>query len=132
MAEDELPANLRRLSHLWWGALVSGFLVAITSGVLWQLPSRWEWVPAIISLALGAAVFGGLFFIACNLAGIKFEARVSDETRIRGETVEHVTHVSQTGEKETDKWLSRYVFARNLFGGLIIPLAILAGLFIFS
>ena len=122
----------RRLSHLWWGAILSGLLIALASAVLFGLPARWEWVPAILSLAIGAAAFGGLFFIACNLIGVRFEARVRDETRIRGQTVEHVTHVTETGEAQTDKWLSRYVFARNLFGGLIMPLLILAAVFLFG
>ena len=131
MEDPGLKPDFRRLSHLWWGSAVSGILIALTSGVLFGLPSRWDWFPAIISLAIGAAAFGGLFFIACNLIGVRFETRVRDETKIRGQSVEHVTHVTETGEAETDKWLSRYVFARNLFGGLIVPLLIFAALFIF-
>lgn len=132
MDEPAMRPDFRRLSHLWWGAIVSGLLITLTSGILFDLLSRWEWILAIIALALGAAAFGALFFIACNLVGVRFESRVRDETKIRGQSVDHITHVAETGESETDKWLSRYVFARNLFGGLIVPLAIFAGLFIFS
>ncbi|MEM9738676.1 MAG: hypothetical protein AAF829_02325 [Pseudomonadota bacterium] len=96
------------------------------------LPSRVDWLFILLSVALGGAVFGGVFFIGANLAGVKFESRVSDETKIRGSNVEHITHINAYDDAKLDMWLDRYVFARNLFGGLIIPLLIFAGLFFFA
>ncbi|MCI4643251.1 MAG: hypothetical protein MRY64_00530 [Hyphomonadaceae bacterium] len=124
--------DLRPLGPLWLASILVGFM-ALGVG-LWMagVPSHIEWLFVALAVAVGAAVFGGVFFIGTNLLGIHFEARVMDETQIKGSNVEHVTHVERLEDDAANHWLERYVFARNLFGGLIIPLAILGGLFLFA
>lgn len=129
MDQSAIPGILPRL---WAASIVVGLLTS--AGGLWAsgLPGQIDWFPIILSLATGAAAFAGMFFIGANLAGVKFESRVKDETRVSGSNVEHVTHVDTFDDGALDKWLDRYVFARNLFGGLIVPLLIFAGLFLIA
>lgn len=124
--------DLRPLTPLWYAAILLGCL-ALSIG-LWiaGVPAHVDWLFVALAVAVAAAVFGGVFFLGTNLLGIRFEARVRDETQIKGSNVEHVTHVERLEDTVADRWLERYVFARNLFGGLIVPLAILAGLFFFA
>lgn len=120
------------LSRLWYTSIVAGLVCAAGGAFLAGYPGDGELILLIMSIAFGAAVFGGTFFIGTNIAGVEFEARVRDETKVKGSTVEHITHVEAAEDPDEQKWLDRYVWARNLFGGLIIPLAIFAGLMIFS
>ena len=129
--ENDRP-GLHVLVRLWWASITGGVLVALACATLFGVWRDWDWFPAFISLAIGATAFSGMFFLSTNLAGIQFETRLRDETVIRGSNVDHVTHVERTGEADTDKWLARYVFARNMFGALLVPLLILAGVFVFS
>ena len=123
---------MTELSRLWYAAIAVGIMACTAS--LWTagVPGRADWLFIALSIALGAATFGGFFFIGANLVGVSFEQRVSDETRVRGSNVDHVTHVNQFDDAELNKWLGRYVFARNLFGSLLVPLLIFAGLFLFA
>jgi len=121
-----------RLQLLWYGAIAGGVFVTLAGALIAGFPGSTDWFPMVIAIALGAAVFGGTFFIGANIAGTAFESRVQDETQVRGANVEHLTHVDPTGDAEMDAWLERYVWARNLFGALLIPLIILGGLLLFS
>lgn len=121
-----------RLGPLWYGAIAAGLAAAAVTALLFGLPGDFDGFAALLSMTIGAAVFGGVFFIGANLMGVRLERRVRDETRISGANVDHVTHVEETGDAATDRWLARYVFARNVFGGLLVPLAILAGLVLFA
>lgn len=126
------PLPTTALSRVWGLAIAAGIAtVPIVLALFGAIPDI-EAFPAVIALAWGGLVFGGTAFIGANLIGAQFEARVSDETRVSGASVDHVTHVRETGDAEADRWLSRYVFARNLFGGLIVPLAIFMGLIWFA
>ncbi|MEO0465117.1 MAG: hypothetical protein AAF216_01135 [Pseudomonadota bacterium] len=120
------------LNRLWYTSIVAGLVCALGGAFLAGYPGDGEPILLIMSIALGAAIFGGVFFIGANLAGVQFESRVRDETRIRGSNVEHVTHVEAADDPLEQKWLDRYVWARNIFGGLIIPLLIFAALFVFN
>ncbi len=131
-AGSGLPRPEGTLAPLWWGAISAGVLsVPVALALFGAIPDL-EVFPAIMALAIGGFVFSGLFFLGANLMGVRFEARVRDETRVSGANVDHITHVEETGDAGTDRWLSRYVFARTLFGSLIVPLAILLGLFWFA
>ena len=125
-------SSVDALPRLWITSICAGVL---TTGLgLWAsgVPSQVEWLFVILSVAAGGAAFGGLFFIGANLAGVSFESRVRDETRISGSNVDHITHVETFDDASLDRWLGRYVFARNLFGSLLVPLLIFAGLFFFA
>lgn len=122
-------AGLRRL---WYTAIIAGLICAVAGALLAGYPGDGELILLIMSIAFGAAIFGGTFFIGANLAGETFESHVRDETKVRGASVDHITHVEAANDPMEQKWLDRYVWTRNLFGGLIIPLAIFAGLMIFS
>ncbi|MEM7766401.1 MAG: hypothetical protein AAF253_02810 [Pseudomonadota bacterium] len=129
-ASTALP--IAALQRLWVGAILVGLaLVPITLAAFGAIPDV-EFVPAIIAAATGGCGFGGVFFLGVNLVGVRFESRVRDETRVSGANVDHITHVAETGDRETDRWLSRYVFARSLFGGLLIPLLLFVGVFWFA
>jgi len=125
-------AGTTALPRLWYGAIAVGMVASAVA--LWAagLPARADWLFIALSIAFGAATFGGFFFIGANLAGVSFEHRVRDETRVRGSSVDHITHIEEFDDAKLDKWLGRYVFARNLFGSLLVPLLIFAGLFLFA
>ena len=122
-------AGLRRL---WYTAIIAGLICVFGGALLAGYPGDGEPILLIMSIAFGAAMFGGTFFIGANLAGETFESHVRDETKVRGASVDHITHVETANDPVEQKWLDRYVWARNIFGALIIPLAIFAGLMIFS
>ena len=131
----EIPGNggdFHGLKRLWYTSIVVGIVCAVGGLFLSGFPTTIEWILIIFSVALGLAVFGGTFFIGANLTGVTFEQRVRDETKVKGSTVEHITHVEAADDPVEQKWLDRYVWARNLFGGLIVPLAIFAALIVFA
>ncbi len=132
MTQEQGRFDSGRLARLWWASVFGGLIVLGGALVMLGVFESGDWLAALIALAIGAFAFSGMFFVGANLIGLGMEKRVRDETRVRGASVEHVTHVEMSGDASRDKWLERYVFSRNLFGGLLVPLAILAGLFIFS
>lgn len=124
--------DLRPLNPLWLASILAG-LATLGAG-LWLagLPSHTEWILVFIAIAVGAAVFSGMFFLGTNLMGVRLEARVHDETEITGANVAHITHIDPLEDDAANRWLERYVFTRNLFGGLLVPIAILGALFLFA
>ncbi|MEM0985877.1 MAG: hypothetical protein AAGJ32_06495 [Pseudomonadota bacterium] len=126
------PLPTDRLTRLWVASALLG--IGAVPFVLWLFGAlfNFEPFPTVIAAAWGSLVFGGTFFIGTNLIGVTFEERVTDETRVSGASVDHITHVEPYDDAARDRWLSRYVFARNLFGALIVPLAIFVGLFVFA
>lgn len=129
-----LPAPLPTgsLMRLWGSAILAGALTVPAVLALFGALTEIEAFPALIAVSSGLMAFGGVFFLGVNLLGVRLEVRVRDETRISGANVDQITHVTETGDAETDRWLARYVFARNLFGSLIVPLAIFLGLIWFG
>ena len=128
MTEDDL----RPLGPLWLGSILIGLLALAIGLWLAGVPSHTEWILVCIAVAAAAAIFAGIFFLGTNMLGVHLEARVRDETEITGANVAHITHIDPLEDAAANRWLERYVFARNLFGGLILPLAILAALFLFA
>jgi hypothetical protein len=118
--------NLRALQTAWYVALAMGALTFVLCLALSGQFARPELVPIIISFALAVVVNTGIFFLATLVIapGLnKFIA--SDETKIHGANVSLVTQTTDSGDAETDRWVKRFVFARNTFGMAIIPLALL-------
>jgi len=92
-----------------------------------------ELAPIAIAIALAGFGFSAVFYLGCLLfEGSLQRYIVGDDTEIKGSNVEMVTTTETSGDAEVDEWVSRYVFARNLFGMTLIPLVILAWLFWFS
>ena len=123
---ETLPAGA--LFWLWVSAIIAGLgtipVVLFFFGALTQF----ETFPAIIAAAWGGMVFGGVFYLGVNVMGVAFERQVQDVTHVSGASVEHITEVETTGDDIADRWLGRYVLARTVFGGFLVPVTILMGL----
>lgn len=125
--------NFARLRALQIAALVIGGIVFVVS--LWMMGQfrKQELAPIVMSFAFAGIAFGGLFYFgALMLEGSLQKYIISDETVIRGDNVEMVTHTEKTGDPELDKWIGTYAFARNLFGMSVVPVLILIGLYVFA
>ncbi len=125
--------NYKRLKLIFGTALGLGalvFLLGITLVFDLRSASIAEWV---IAFALASITFSGVFYFGALLTeGSLQKYIIEDETVIKGDSVEMVTHMEKTGDAELDRWIDRYAFTRNLFGMSAIPLLILAGLFFFA
>lgn len=125
--------NYKRLKTIFGAALALGaavFLLGMTAFFDFRSASIAEWV---IAFALASITFSGVFYFgALLIEGSLQKYIISDETVIKGDNVEMVTHTTKTGDAELDRWIDRYAFTRNLFGMSVIPLLILAGLFFFA
>ena len=123
-------ARLRRIQHI---AVIVGVLTLGASLYLMGQFSKPELVPIVISVALTGIGFSAVFYFGCLLLeGSLQKYIVSDDTVIKGQTVEMQTTTQDSGDAQIDEWVGRYVFARNLFGMSAIPLLLLGGLFLFS
>lgn len=125
--------NYARLRSLQIIALIAGAGVLAFS--LWQMNqfSKPELAPLVMSFAFASITFSGLFYFgALLLEGSLQKYIISDETVIKGDSVEMVTHTEKTGDQRLDKWIGTYAFTRNLFGMSVIPLLLLGGLFLFA
>lgn len=88
-------------------------------------------VSVVISLAAAGIVYGGTFYgLALALAPGLHRYIVSDDTKISGQTVDLVTTTRGSGDADLDRWVESFVFARNLFGMSLIPLALLGAVFL--
>jgi len=125
--------DFARLRLLQVGALVAGAAVFIVS--LWLMGQfrEQELAPIVMSFAFASITFSGLFYFgALLLEGSLQKYILSDETVIKGDNVEMVTHTEKTGDPQIDKWIGTYAFTRNLFGMSLVPVLILLGLYFFA
>ena len=123
-------ARLRLIQH---AAVIVGALTLGLSLYLMGQFSDPELVPIVIAVAFTGIGFSAVFYFGC----LAFEGSlqryiVRDDTEIKGSNVEMVTTTAKSGDPQIDEWVNRYVFARNLFGMSVIPLIILAGLFLWG
>jgi len=125
--------DFKRLRTLQLIAVFAGVLALLLSLYLMNQFSKPELAPIVISLALTGIAFSAVFYFGCLFfEGSLQRYIVSDDTVIKGESVDMVTTTEESGDDEIDEWVRRYVFARNLFGMSVIPLLIFAWLFWFS
>ncbi len=125
--------NIQNLNLGWRISLGLGF-VSFLSGliVLKQFTSP-DLVTIVIIFAISAIIFSFVFFVWCLIFAQELGSFVqSDETEVKGTTVNMVTTISESGDANIDRWVQRYVFTRNMFGLSVIPLLILAGLVLFG
>lgn len=129
----ENEPNYARLRLMLVTAVNAGIGVFLLSMVLMGQFRQVELAPVVISVAFGAITFSGLFYFgALLLEGSLQKYILSDETVIKGETVEMVTTTETTENPRLNSWIGTYAFTRNLFGMSIIPILILAGLWFFA
>ena len=122
-----------RLRLIQIAALSVGAVALVGSLLLMGQFERPEIAPIVICVALAGAAFGAVFYFGCLLFEGALQAYiVSDDTEIKGQTVEMVTTTVPSGDDQIDDWVRRYVFARNIFGMSLIPLLILGGLLLFA
>lgn len=125
--------NYARLRVIQIAAVLVGAVMLGASLLLFGQFSNPEIAPIVICVALAGFGFGAVFYFGCLFfEGSLQKYIVSDDTVIKSETVEMVTTTEESGDGRIDEWVSRYVFARNLFGMSLIPLLILGGLYIFA
>lgn len=133
--EEERPPRpdydrLRQIQVL--AAFVGALVLGVSLYLLGQFSTP-ELAPIAIAIALAGFGFSAVFYFGCLIfEGSLQRYIVGDDTKIKGSNVEMVTTTEQSGDAEVDEWVNRYVFARNLFGMTLIPLAILAALFWFG
>ncbi|KCZ94566.1 hypothetical protein [Hyphomonas johnsonii] len=125
--------DFRKLRRLQLIALLAGLVVFGVSLWLMGQLHRPELAPFVMCFAFASITFSGLFYFGALLTEGSLQKYIlSDDTVIKGESVEMVTRTETTGDPRIDKWIGTYAFARNLFGMSIIPLVLLAGLFLFG
>ncbi|KCZ83585.1 hypothetical protein HAD_13324 [Hyphomonas adhaerens MHS-3] len=122
--------NFRRLRRIQVAALIVGAGVLVVS--LWLMGQfrKPEVAPIVMAIAFASIAFSGLFYFgALLLEGSLQKYILSDDTVIKGDTVEMVTTTTESGDPEIDKWIGTYTFTRNLFGMSLVPVLILIGLY---
>ncbi|HAE29132.1 MULTISPECIES: hypothetical protein [Hyphomonas] len=122
--------NFRRLRRIQVTALIVGAGVLVVS--LWLMGQfrKPEVAPIVMAIAFASIAFSGLFYFgALLLEGSLQKYILSDDTVIKGDTVEMVTTTTESGDPEIDKWIGTYAFTRNLFGMSLVPVLILIGLY---
>ena len=125
--------DFKRLQNLHNGALAAGFAFFILTMRLSGQFQNPELVPIIIIFALASITYSGTFYFGCLFfEGSLQKYIISDDTVIKGQTVEMVTTTEDSGDEIINKWIGRYAFARNMFGMSIIPLLLLGGLYFFG
>ncbi|MEM5515617.1 hypothetical protein WNY37_01565 [Henriciella sp. AS95] len=133
MAGREHGIDFRKLRRTMWLAVIVGLVVLLVS--LWKLGlfSKFELGWAVMALAFGAIAWSAVFYFGCLItAGAITSYIESDDTVIKGENVEMVTKTRSSGDARLDAWIEKFVFARNTFGLSILPLLLLAAVFIFA
>lgn len=125
--------NYQRLRVIQIAAIAAG--AAMLAACIWLFDligsSDLAWI--VVSVALTGIAFSAVFYFGCLFfEGSLQKYIVSDDTVIKGESVEMITTTEPSGDDQVDEWVRRYVFARNLFGLSVIPLLLLGGLFLFG
>jgi hypothetical protein len=130
--EDRKP-NFARLRAIQIVAVSAAFVVLAGSAFLMGVFRDPEIATLVLAVAFAGATFGAVFYFgALLLEGSLQKYILSDETVIKGDNVEMVTKTASSGDAQIDRWIGTYAFARNLFGMSIVPILILAGLFLFG
>lgn len=125
--------DFRRLRIIQVAALVAGAAVFLVSMWLMGQFRKPELAPIVMAVAFAAFSFSGLFYFgALLLEGSLQRYILSDETVIKGDSVEMVTKTATSGNPEIDRWIGTYAFTRNLFGMSLVPILILVGLYLFA
>jgi len=126
-------SDFRLLKILQFAAVFDALIVFAISYFLMTGFSGLELVPAIMSLAFAGFFYGATFYVGALLLvpGLK-DYIISDDTKIKGQTVEMETTTRSSGDPERDQWVASFVFARNLFGIALVPILILGWLYFFA
>ncbi|MEE9380349.1 MAG: hypothetical protein V3V03_03005 [Hyphomonadaceae bacterium] len=125
--------DFQRLRLLQIIALVAGVAVLAATLYVFGQFQRQELAPIVICFALASIAYSGIFYFGCLFfEGSLQKYIVSDDTVIKGQTVDMVTTTEDSGDDRVDKWVGAYVFARNQFGLSLLPLVLLGGLFLFA
>lgn len=129
---DDKP-DFAKLRALRWLALVLGAGVFGVSGWMMGVFTRPEVATCALAFAFGGIAFSAAFYFGALLTeGSLQKYLIRDETVIKGDNVDMVTHTRGSGDPETDRWVGTYVFTRNLFGMSVIPLLILGYFYFFG
>ena len=92
-----------------------------------------EVATAVLAFAFASITFSALFYFGALLTEGSLQKYIlRDETVIKGDNVEMVTHTRPAADAETERWVGTYVFTRNLFGMSVIPLLILGYFYFFG
>ncbi|WP_213271771.1 hypothetical protein [Hyphomonas sp.] len=123
-------AWLRRLRLF---AILAGIGVLALSGWMMNVFRAPEVATVALAFAFASITFSALFYFAALLTEGSLQKHIlRDETVIKGDNVEMVTHTRPAEDAETRRWVGTYVFTRNLFGMSVIPLLILGYFYFFG
>jgi len=126
-------SDFRLLKILQFTAVIDGGVIFAISYFLMTGFAGFELVPAIMSLTFAGFFYGATFYFGTLLLVPDLKDYiVSDDTKIKGQTVEMETTTRASGDPETDRWVASFVFARNLFGMSLVPILILGWLYFFG
>lgn len=133
MADRDDKPDFEKLRALRWLALAVGAGVFGASGWLMSIFTRPEVATCALAFAFGGIAFSAVFYFGALLTeGSLQKYLIRDETVIKGDNVEMVTHTRRADDPETERWVGTYVFTRNLFGMSVIPLLILGYFYFFG
>lgn len=125
------PPNFKTLRVVQIVAVFDAITVLLASLYFMGQFSNPELAPIVICFALASITFGAVFYFGCLIFEPSLVKYIKeDRTVIKNESVEMVTDTYSSGDDLIDEWVNRFVFARNIFGMSIIPLAIFAGLWL--
>jgi len=130
---EKPSSDFRLLKLLRFVAVSDAILVFAISYFLMTGFAKFDLVPAVLSMAFAGFFYGATFYFGALIFAPNLKNYiVSDETVIRGDQVDLETTTRSSGDPEADRWITSFVFARNLFGMALVPILILGGLFLFG
>jgi hypothetical protein len=133
VTEHGQKPNFIRLRVIQVIAVIAGAAVLAGAAYLMRVFERPKVATVVLAFAFASAAFSAVFYFAALLfEGSLQKYILKDETVIKGDTVEMVTTTRSSGDPRIDKWIGTYAFTRNLFGLSLLPILILAGLFLFG
>lgn len=133
MDTQDHGVDFGKLRGVMWFSVAAG--AAVFAFSLWQLDQFTDFQVgwAVMAFAFGAIGWSACFYFGSLIvAGSLTGYIISDDTEIRGESVEMVTKTRSSGDARLDGWIDKFVFARNTFGLSILPLLLLGGVFLFA
>ena len=130
---DGRPVDFGKLKLVAWLAFFTGLFVLCLALWMFGQFEAFDIGASAMAAAFAAIAWSAVFYFGCLIvAGSLTSYIVGDDTRIRRESVEHVTTTRSSGDDRLDRWIDHFVFARNTFGLAIVPVLILVGLYLWG
>ncbi len=122
--------DLKKLSRIWRVSIAFGLSSTIGATLLmFPTPSlaafAEDWVLIVIAMGVGIVAQSALFFGWASYATPEIGAYiVTEDTKVKGDTVETETRYRETGDAELDGWIRAYLGARGTTATLLVALTL--------